>query len=602
MHARANRAKLRPVQRAKPSQDRPRRAIWHVGLFAAVTILVASGANCGGGTPKPTSSGAVPTAEVRGDAPRAEFRLFAFGHVLGTVAPCGCTTQPLGGLQYAFGYIESHSTASNRLVLEPGSFLFPKPGGAQWPTDAASWEQAHARAKLLHSRFAALGGALVSGLGPTDLAAPEGAKPLADYPMPRVVANVVLGPEAGAAPPRHKLVELSDHGITWNVAVTAVVDPTLVGAEALGTVQPAVQAVEREIAAMKAAGSQFNVVLANGYRPFAEQIAREVKGVDLVVVGIPKGIVSERLGGPSGRIGTTMIFEPGTQLQTVSELRLSVDAAGKAVVATEQWANLESKTSIEAELARTTARLTKFKADPSADAGFLRTLEAQRVAIEQRLKLQPEGPAVAILDQVRVTCKLPVDAAARTALKHYDGVVASQNKTRFAGVKPPAPAKGVSGYVGTEACADCHEEAVTFWKTTRHASAYKTLVDDNKEFDLTCVGCHVTGFRKPGGSEVVENAGLRDVQCEVCHGAGELHVEDGGELEGLIKRDAPAELCATQCHTAEHSDTFEYEAYLRDVLGPGHGESRRTALGDGATGHELRAAGFAKAGGTCKKM
>ena len=59
-----------------------------------------------------------------------------------------------------------------------------------------------------------------------------------------------------------------------------------------------------------------------------------------------------------------------------------------------------------------------------------------------------------------------------------------------------------------------------------------------------------------------------------------------------------ADLCATQCHTKEHSDTFQLEAYMRDVLGPGHGEARRKALGDGPTGAQLRQAGFEKAGTT----
>ena len=61
------------------------------------------------------------------------------------------------------------------------------------------------------------------------------------------------------------------------------------------------------------------------------------------------------------------------------------------------------------------------------------------------------------------------------------------------------------------------------------------------------------------------------------------------------------ELCQ-QCHSPEHSDTFDYAAYLRDVLGPTHGPERRAALGEGPTGRELRAAGLAAAGGGCKKM
>ena len=68
-----------------------------------------------------------------------------------------------------------------------------------------------------------------------------------------------------------------------------------------------------------------------------------------------------------------------------------------------------------------------------------------------------------------------------------------------------------------------------------------------------------------------------------------------------IRRHATVEVCL-QCHTPEHSDTFEYAAYLRDVLSPEHGPEQRAALGEGPTGHELRAAGLAAAGGGCKKM
>ncbi|MCA9637042.1 MAG: type VI secretion system baseplate subunit TssF, partial [Myxococcales bacterium] len=188
------------------------------------------------------------------------------------------------------------------------------------------------------------------------------------------------------------------------------------------------------------------------------------------------------------------------------------------------------------------------------------------------------------------------------ALRAYDAWVAEQNRARFEGVVPPAPAAGEASYVGMDECESCHDEAMTFWRDTRHAGAFKTLHDDNKQYDLSCVGCHVTGFRKPGGSEVVENAHLQAVQCEQCHGPGSRHVEEpevGGKANA-IRREAPIEVCM-ECHTPEHSDTFDYNAYLRDIVGPGHGEGARLALGKGPTGRELRQAGFDKAGGACKK-
>ncbi|MBL4689424.1 MAG: hypothetical protein JKY37_32845, partial [Nannocystaceae bacterium] len=80
----------------------------------------------------------------------AEFDLFIFGRTLGAIAPCGCTTEPLGGLQYAFGFLGQESSEQARLVIEPGSFLFPERDGPDWPTSDAEWGQARQRATALH--------------------------------------------------------------------------------------------------------------------------------------------------------------------------------------------------------------------------------------------------------------------------------------------------------------------------------------------------------------------------------------------------------------------------------------------------------------------
>ena len=62
-----------------------------------------------------------------------------------------------------------------------------------------------------------------------------------------------------------------------------------------------------------------------------------------------------------------------------------------------------------------------------------------------------------------------------------------------------------------------------------HAQAWQTLVDRSQQYDLSCIGCHVTGWDKPGGTNLAHTDGLRDVQCEVCHGAGSLHVAKLGK-------------------------------------------------------------------------
>ncbi len=130
-----------------------------------------------------------------------------------------------------------------------------------------------------------------------------------------------------------------------------------------------------------------------------------------------------------------------------------------------------------------------------------------------------------------------------------------------------------------------------------------------KELSYDCVRCHAAGFDEPGGSNLWSLAqaksetpksgpalgpapDLRGVQCEVCHGPGSLHVKAPSKNPVPIK--SPTQERCLSCHTKEHSDTFDFVPYLRDIVGPGHGADKRAALGNGPTGHELRHAALKK--------
>lgn len=574
-----------------------------LGLCASATLACAT---CGAPDPGTVPADAKADAKKVEAAPVAAQRLvvdiFAFARVLGTIAPCGCTTEPLGGLQFAFGYIEANSRPQTRLVLEPGSFLFADPTGPEAARDEAAWAQAEQRAAALQARFAGLGAQLVSGVGPTDLISPKAEGALETWPLPRVLGNSRALDAHGVKP--HRLVRLGDETTQIDAGVTAVIEPGLAPGKLAA--EPPAEALRRELKAMRDAGAELTIVLLQGSRATAEQLAREVEGIDVIVVGLPVGLERTRLGGSPARLGSTWVLEPGEQAQTITHLRLEIDRAIAAKLPpTGEWTVLPSPEAQQRELARLDARIAKFRADPSADKQFIARIEQERAALAASIAAPPaaSGPVAVTVLQTKVSCHLAADAAAAAALHDYDDWVATQNQRRFAGVRAPAPKKGEAGYVGVEQCEACHSDEAEHWAKTRHSGAYPTLVTVNKQFDLSCVGCHVTGFRAPGGSEVVENAGLQNVQCEQCHGPGSQHVaqpEKRGK-PNAIRRDAPVDVCL-QCHTPEHSDTFDYAAYLRDVLGPVHGPERRAALGEGPTGRELRAAGLAAAGGGCKKM
>ncbi|RMG99766.1 MAG: hypothetical protein D6705_02295 [Deltaproteobacteria bacterium] len=572
-------------------------------LFAA-TVLAACGPRDGGSARQATSASA-PATESDTKAPRVVIDLLAFGRVLGNIAPCGCTAEPLGGLEYAFGIVDGEDVSPDRIVVEPGSLLYPAPNQPEAPADDAAWRQAVARARALHRRFGQIGNRLVAGLGPYDRpvgkAAPEGPT-FADLPLPRVLANAAAEEGAPAPFPHHRLVPISQHGRTIRVGVTEVLDPSLPDAKELVPLSDPAAALAKVVADMRREGAEITVAVIHAPPDRVTSIVEGVSGLDVAIAPIASGLESERLGAPPRRVGDTIVVYPGERLQTISHVRISL-LPDAQLDGAKSWVLVPSEEDLVAERTRLERQIATYEKDPAADPAFIANLRRELEHVRAQLAgADPGGPVAVVVRQRKVTCHGNADPEAAKLLAAYDRTVAEENKKRFEGVRPPPPPKGKPGYAGIEECDLCHEEAVAFWRKTKHASAYATLENLGKQYDVACVGCHVTGFRKPGGSEVVENDGLRDVQCEVCHGPGSIHVEEperNGKPHAIV-REAPQEVCAA-CHTPEHSDTFDYTAYLRDVLGPGHGEEARKALGDGPTGAELRKAALAKAGGACKK-
>jgi hypothetical protein len=165
----------------------------------------------------------------------------------------------------------------------------------------------------------------------------------------------------------------------------------------------------------------------------------------------------------------------------------------------------------------------------------------------------------------------PGDPAVRELLRAHDKRVNQHNQKALAGREPLPVAPGDATYTGVETCAPCHAPAVAWWRGHAHGRAYATLVKRDKQFNLSCVGCHVTGYGKPGGAAVVQSSGLTDVGCESCHGPGSLHAEDPDIATDKNVRLAVAESVCVECHNKEHSDRFAYAAYKAMLMAPGHG-------------------------------
>jgi hypothetical protein len=168
----------------------------------------------------------------------------------------------------------------------------------------------------------------------------------------------------------------------------------------------------------------------------------------------------------------------------------------------------------------------------------------------------------------------------------------------------PRPHPSGHKFVGSEACADCHEEEFDIWKDGHdgdggpHFKATKDLTDPGertwvkRNYDPECVSCHVTGWSpqnyypyESGYMDLAKDTLLHGNGCENCHGPGSAHVaaENDGINEALqeklrkemivTKEQAKTRMCFS-CHDLDNSPDYAeaedgWEKYWPTVA---HGE------------------------------
>jgi hypothetical protein len=334
-----------------------------------------------------------------------------------------------------------------------------------------------------------------------------------------------------------------------------------------------VEAAREAVASARRQGVHAVVVLASVPRRTARLLAG-VPGTDFVIAAREEGNAAL----PPERIGEAFLLTAPNQGKFLGVLDLSVRPGAGPF-------RDRSATTLAAEVARLDARIADLQRrieawsqEPGTDAQALATQRQRLAALErERAALGTSGARAAARSfdarALEIGPELPRDPAVERTISTYFRAVNEHNRVAYADLRAPAAPAGTARYVGITACRDCHEEAYDVWARTPHSHAYRTVEELFKNFNLSCVGCHVTGYQRPGGSEVVQNDGLRDVQCESCHGPGSLHVDarSPAQRRATITRDTPASLCASECHTPEHSDHFDDATYRPRILGPGHG-------------------------------
>jgi hypothetical protein len=604
-----------PSACSAPGGSAPRRLA--LSLSFSLTLSLGSLAACSpasrpaaAATDGPASAATAGAATARAaakpsTAAERTISLFFVTRLLNTPEPCGCASEPLGDVARLVALLKSSGAS---LLLDAGGLRYD-----DQPMDKEKLRQARSKADFLEQTWASLGA--VTMLQPEDLRG--GLDELRG--TRRLVSNATGLPEGATV--REVVREVGG----LKIGVLGLADPEAGWPAGVQVGDPLVAATEA-VARLRDQGAQVIVALTGMRRDKARRLLRKVPGIAAAVAGSDRELAEGTE--LAEVINDAVLLVPADKGQRAARLVLHlVPAAPGAKVAfrlhpTEAQQQKLAEAAA-AQLKTVEKRLSELRKDASAEPAFVRTTEAEaeRLRAEVARARTPSPPPAltaaagyATAELVPIRRSLPRDPEVAKRMTALDRQIGEANLAALSGPPAPLPASQAR-YVGTDGCVGgCHfhDDAIEFWKNTRHGHAWKTLVDGGKDLSYDCVGCHATGFDLPGGSNLwtlaqwqraqppaqpAAKAGpdLRNVQCEVCHGPGSLHARAPNKNPVPVPR--PVEARCLEGHSKEHSDTFQFSAYLRDILGPGHGAERRKELGDGPTGHELRSAALKKSGG-----
>lgn len=354
---------------------------------------------------------------------------------------------------------------------------------------------------------------------------------------------------------------------SFKVGIMGLVAPSperrLSGGRTLGSDLGAI--AQKTAASLRESGADLVVALLTGDRRSAKELA--TKGVDVVVLGG----ADQEAPLPPMLAGEGVVVHAGYQGQRVVTLDLKLHGKGPWHDASE-WSLREARADLEQHIRELKEKLDAWQKDPAVKPAELEIQRARlkQLEAEHASKSSPSFSGRWFAAEVTdLAPEVPKDKTTEQQINAYDRRVNEHNRVSLADRKPVPTSEGKAHYTGSEACAKCHGDAYTWWKKTPHGRAYATLENVNKEYNLSCVGCHVTGYNQPGGSTVTHVENLKDVGCENCHGPGSLHIASPA-TPGLVARDTPEAICVS-CHNHEHSDRFVYESFKRMLVAPGHG-------------------------------
>lgn len=554
------------VRRQSLARGRP---IFNAALLASALALSAAVAACQGCQ---LGSAATPPGDAQAPSGTPTVRIYAVSTGAGALEPCGCSKDQLGGVDHLASFLTAEkSAAPDAWMVAAGPLFFMEPELTAddrqqnlWKAEAIA--QAGKRMNLV---------AFTPGINDWAGGADTLAK-LREASGAALLAGNLDG-AAGAVP----VVVREAGGV--KVGFFGLADPKdKVGRAPEGVkARPPMEAAKAALDELAKQGARVIVGIAAIPRGEALRLADNFPQISVLVLGKPgqNGDINDAPRAPV-LLGSTLVVETSNHFQTVGviDLHVSPDEKRDGPITFQDAggvAKAEELLSLASRIRDLEQKINGWEGNPeikpedvAARKADLERLRADRARLEATAATVTGSHFRYRLVEVRDN--LGVDKAVHDEMAAFYKRVNEHNRAAFADRKPRAVEAGQAGYVGVDACTDCHDEERKIWDSTKHAHAYATLEKDFKEMNLDCVSCHVTGYDRPGGSTVTFNDKLRDVQCEVCHGPGSLHQKDPNK-KGLIIVKPEPQTCVSECHHPPHVEGFDPVAKMKLILGKGHG-------------------------------
>jgi len=535
-------------------------------LFGLTIGLAATVAACQG-----CKGPATPNGDGENTEP-VSIRLYAVSAVAGALEPCGCSKDQLGGVDKLAAFIEGEKkSAPSSWMLAAGPLFFLDPALRDDDKQQTLWKAEAIASAAKAMNFLGWAPGFNDWAGGTDTLAK----------LKEASGGALLAGNLDNAPGAVPTIVREVKGL--KIGFFGLADPKdKVGRTPEGvTSRSPMEAARSAVADLKKQGARVLVGLASLPRGEALRLADTLPEISVLILGKP-GEAGDTNDAPKPPVllGNTLVVETSNHLQTVGVIDLQITAADKAdgqIVFKDAGgvAKAEELLTVSARIRDLEQKINAWANDPNVKKD---DLEARKADLEKaradKARLEAvETPVTGSSFKYRlveVREKLGSDKTVKEAMTSYYKRVNEHNKVAFADKKPLPAEKGKAFYIGVDACTDCHDEERKVWDATPHAKAYATLQKDFKEFNLDCTSCHVTGYDKPGGSTISHTDKLRDVQCEVCHGPGSLHLKSPNK-KGLILLKPPEGYCASTCHHPPHVESFNEAEKMKLILGKGHG-------------------------------